>query len=150
MSSPHTRDSPKWQQLSAPTPTERHSAAFVHGFTRPQTRVPLSFAQRAALWLYYNMRQLLTLGLLLCAMPAFAEQATSECACINRNGAEVPLGQIACLTVGGKSFMARCSFSQNVLTWRRVQDGCIVAQNPYPFSPAPHLAEASRADQSHL
>lgn len=96
------------------------------------------------------MRQLLTLGLILAAMPAFAEQAPTECACINRNGVEVPLGEIACLNVGGKSFMARCSFSQNVLTWRRVQDGCIVSEAPYPFSPAPHLANVSRAAQSHL
>ncbi|WP_198662728.1 hypothetical protein [Primorskyibacter marinus] len=96
------------------------------------------------------MRQLLTLGLILAVMPAFAEQATSDCACINRNGVEVPLGALACLTVGGKSFMARCSFSQNVLTWRRVQDGCIISQAPYPLSSRPQLAETSRSGQSHL
>ena len=98
------------------------------------------------------MRILLTIALSLAALPVSAEEAKPDCACINRNGQEVPLGEIACLTVGGKSFMARCSMSLNVLTWRRVQDadGCIVSQAPYPFSPAPQVASAPLAGQSHL
>ncbi|WP_323770800.1 hypothetical protein [Antarctobacter sp.] len=96
------------------------------------------------------MRPILTLALILALQPALADEATSDCACINRNGQEVPLGEIACLTVGGKSFLARCSMSLNLLTWRRIQDGCVVSQAPYPFSPAPRFAEITPQPQSHL
>lgn len=66
--------------------------------------------------------------LALTAAPALADPGTPDCACINRDGSETPLGQIACLTVGGESFLARCAMSQNVLTWRRVQDGCLSSE----------------------
>ena len=55
--------------------------------------------------------------------------STVDCACINRDGQEVPLGQIACLTVGQTSFLARCAMSQNVLTWRKIGDGCPTARS---------------------
>jgi hypothetical protein len=58
------------------------------------------------------------------ATPLLADTASIPCACINRDGIEVPLGQVACLTVGGESFLARCDMSLNLLTWRRIQDGC--------------------------
>lgn len=69
--------------------------------------------------------KLMLIALLMLPASAFAQ--TSDCACINRNGVEVPLGQVACLTVGGQSFLARCAMSQNVLTWRKLQDGCPAA-----------------------
>lgn len=96
------------------------------------------------------MRVMLTFLLAFAALPVHSDEAASTCACINRDGQEVPLGEIACLTVGGKSFLARCAMSLNVLTWRRVQDGCVVSQAPYPFSPAPQIAKAPRTGQSHL
>ena len=65
-------------------------------------------------------------------LPALADVAPNgsavDCACINRNGQEVPLGQIACLTVGQTSFLARCAMSQNVLTWRKIGEGCPTAR----------------------
>ncbi|WP_425073702.1 hypothetical protein [Sagittula sp. S175] len=67
---------------------------------------------------------------------AFADEAPADCACINRNGAKVPLGQLACLTVGDTSFTARCAMSQNVLTWRKVADGCLSA-TVRPITPIP-------------
>ncbi|EBA10192.1 hypothetical protein [Sagittula stellata] len=67
---------------------------------------------------------------LLLSLPglALADETPTDCACINRDGSETPLGQIACLSVGGETFLARCAMSQNVLTWRRVQDGCLSSQ----------------------
>ena len=52
-----------------------------------------------------------------------------ECKCSNR-GEMVPMGGVACLTVDGKSFLARCEMSLNNPTWRRVQDGCPSASAP--------------------
>lgn len=42
------------------------------------------------------------------------------------------LGDIACLQVGSTMFMARCSMSLNVLTWRKVADGCLSSQISTP------------------
>jgi hypothetical protein len=47
----------------------------------------------------------------------------------------VALGQTACLTVGGKTFTARCAMSLNVMTWRKVADGCFTAQVPPVTTP---------------
>lgn len=46
-----------------------------------------------------------------------------ECMCSNR-GEMHPMGAVACLTVDGKSFLARCEMSLNNPTWRPVSDGC--------------------------
>jgi hypothetical protein len=58
----------------------------------------------------------------------------------------VELGQTACLTVGGKMFTARCALSLNVLTWRKVTDGCATAHRAPPITPV----VPSEEDQAHL
>ncbi|MGH1414016.1 MAG: hypothetical protein ACRBB0_11000 [Pelagimonas sp.] len=74
--------------------------------------------------------------LTLSCMPVTAQdQATKPCYCINRDGERVELGQIACLRVGDTSFMARCSMSLNVLTWRKVADGCLSSNISIPAQP---------------
>lgn len=82
----------------------------------------------------YGMKRAL-IALLLTASPAMAQTAQADCACIGKGGTETPLGQVICLTVGGQSFLARCAMSQNVLTWRKVQDGCPAARAATGLSP---------------
>jgi hypothetical protein len=61
------------------------------------------------------------------ATPAFA---ASECLA---NGQSFQIGQVACLTVAGKSHLARCDMVLNNTSWTKVQDDC--PQNTL----APHL-----------
>ncbi len=43
--------------------------------------------------------------------------------CTNR-GTRIELGELACLRVNGKAFVARCGMHQNNPMWRKVEDGC--------------------------
>ncbi|NIZ12397.1 hypothetical protein HCZ87_03160 [Phaeobacter sp. HF9A] len=58
---------------------------------------------------------------------------TVDCYCTNTQGNRIELGETICLQVDGRMFMAQCQMSLNVPMWRKVQDGCLAAQN----SPAP-------------
>ncbi|WP_046118538.1 hypothetical protein [Ensifer aridi] len=51
-----------------------------------------------------------------------------RCACRNRDGARYELGQVACIRVGGTSYLARCEMNLNVMTWKKLQDGCPTAE----------------------
>jgi hypothetical protein len=73
--------------------------------------------------------------LLLAATAVVAESVVAaepevRCACRNRDGSKYTLGQIACLRVGGVTYLARCEMNLNVLTWRKLRDGCPTAQAP--------------------
>lgn len=46
-----------------------------------------------------------------------------ECYCSNR-GERVPMGQLACLRIGSREFLARCAMSLNNPAWRRIREGC--------------------------
>jgi hypothetical protein len=46
------------------------------------------------------------------------------------------LGQIACIRVGGISYMARCEMDLNVTTWKKVRDGCPTARTASSSLPA--------------
>ncbi|TYO90157.1 hypothetical protein [Oceanicella actignis] len=61
------------------------------------------------------------------------------CYCTNR-GRKAPLGATACLTVGGKSFLARCEMSLNNPIWRKVSDLCPTSALAGPFSAAARAA----------
>jgi len=52
------------------------------------------------------------------ATPAFAAQ---ECLA---NGKSFQLGQVACLTLAGKSHLARCDMVLNNTSWTKIQDSC--------------------------
>lgn len=80
-------------------------------------------------------RALMVSILLMTALPATADTATAPCNCIASGGEKVPLGQVACLTVGGRSFLARCAMSLNLLTWRKITDGCPVSALPMSVAP---------------
>ena len=48
-----------------------------------------------------------------------------ECYCTDTFGKRHELGDIICLTVGGRSFMAKCVMAQNNPFWRDQKTGCL-------------------------
>lgn len=68
--------------------------------------------------------------LLAFAAPAFADVTgpggkTVDCYCTDTQGIRVELGEMICLTVDGRSFMAQCDMSLNVPIWRDTGTGCL-------------------------
>ncbi|MBC7133892.1 MAG: hypothetical protein H5U16_12435 [Roseovarius sp.] len=67
--------------------------------------------------------------LILVATPAMPDATiggkTVECYCTDSQGARVEMGEMTCLRVGGRMFMARCAMSLNVPIWREVSEGCL-------------------------
>lgn len=54
--------------------------------------------------------------------------AGANCYCKNRDGTQSPVGDVACVTVDGKSYLAQCEMQLNVTSWSKLQDGCPVTQ----------------------
>ncbi|MEM9047858.1 MAG: hypothetical protein AAGC92_03985 [Pseudomonadota bacterium] len=52
--------------------------------------------------------------------------AHAACFCRDSAGAQVRVGETACLIINGKSYLALCDMarSQNNTTWRRQREGC--------------------------
>lgn len=70
--------------------------------------------------------------------PAFAD---AECLA---NGKSFQIGQVACLTLAGRSHLARCDMVLNNTSWTRVDDECPGSMPPRPrptsiSTPAPSL-----------
>ena len=83
-------------------------------------------------------RLLILIGLL--ATPAWADVVgpggkVQDCYCTDSKGSRVELGEMICLQVDGRMFMAQCQMSLNVPMWREVQEGCLSSglQPPKPF-----------------
>ncbi len=51
--------------------------------------------------------------------------AKPECFCTDRMGKRKELGDIICLTVGGRSYEAKCIMAQNNPFWRDLNRGCM-------------------------
>ena len=76
------------------------------------------------------------LGILLaglCAAPAGADVQlpsgkVQDCFCTDRTGSRIELGEIICLQVDGRMFMARCEMSLNNPMWRELTDGCLSSE----------------------
>ncbi len=78
--------------------------------------------------------------------PAPAQSAGAlDCYCTDSSGARVELGEMICLSVGGRSFMAQCQMSLNVPMWREVGQICPAARG----RPAPLLPRQSRQPPVH-
>ena len=60
-----------------------------------------------------------------------------ECYCTDKTGARVELGQVICLQVDGRMFMARCEMSLNNPMWREVQEGCLSSERINQMSTIP-------------
>ena len=52
---------------------------------------------------------------------------TVECYCTDKQGARVELGELRCMNVGGRTFMARCEMALNNPFWRETGEGCIAS-----------------------
>lgn len=50
---------------------------------------------------------------------------TIDCYCTDKNGSRMELGEMTCLQVDGRMFMAQCQMSLNVPMWREVSEGCL-------------------------
>ncbi len=83
------------------------------------------------------------LSLILCTLPleALADVTspsgkTVECFCTDKGGARIELGQMTCLQVDGRMYMAQCQMSLNVPMWREVAPGCLSSElrNPALYS----------------
>ncbi|HKL55070.1 MAG: hypothetical protein ACX93P_14750 [Roseovarius sp.] len=83
-------------------------------------------------------RVVLTLALL--GSPALADQTiggkTVDCYCTDSNGSRVEMGEMICLNVGGRSFMAQCQMSLNVPMWREISQGCLSSSLRQRLQPA--------------
>ena len=67
------------------------------------------------------------------AVPAMADYVgpdgkVRDCYCTDKSGARVDLGQMICLKVDGRMFMAQCQMSLNVPMWREVSEGCLSSE----------------------
>lgn len=78
--------------------------------------------------------------LLLLATPALSDATiggkTIECYCTDKSGARIEMGEMICLQVDGKMFMAQCQMSLNVPMWRKISDGCLSSRLPQSLQPA--------------
>ena len=71
----------------------------------------------------------------LAPVDAWAEGAKNktkwpECFCTDRYGKRHELGDIICLTVGDRSYMAKCVMAQNNPFWRDQNMGCLSSSLP--------------------
>ncbi len=78
--------------------------------------------------------------------PALGQSAKGvDCYCTDSSGARVELGEMICLTVGGRSFVAQCQMSLNVPMWRELGQICPAARG----RPAPLLPRQNREPSVH-
>ena len=71
------------------------------------------------------------------ATDGFAQSKTKwpECFCTDKQGQRRELGDVICLTVGGRSFRAKCVMAQNNPFWRDLNEGCLSSQAPQDATP---------------
>ena len=58
-----------------------------------------------------------------------------ECYCTDRYGKRHELGDVICMTVGDRTYEAKCVMAQNNPFWRDQNRGCVVGsapQTPFP------------------
>ncbi len=95
-----------------------------------------------------TMRKIIFL-LAMLATPALAGGTTVggktiDCFCTDTKGLRVELGDVICLRVNGRDFLAQCDMSQNVPTWRDIGEGCVTSKaGPSTLQSKPHLLEPS-------
>ena len=80
------------------------------------------------------MRMISAIVTLVCAATTGWADVTSpsgktvDCYCTDKTGNRVELGEMICLQVDGRMFMAQCQMSLNVPMWREVQEGCLITR----------------------
>ncbi len=81
------------------------------------------------------------------ATPALADVTspsgkTVDCYCTDTEGLRVELGEMTCLVVNGRAFMAQCDMSLNVPIWRDIGMGCM--SSSVEPSPAERLLQLAQ------
>ena len=61
-----------------------------------------------------------------------------DCYCTDTTGSRIEIGEMTCLHVDGKTFMAQCQMALNVPIWRKVSDGCVMSSLPQRVQPTLH------------
>lgn len=80
------------------------------------------------------MRTLIPLvaAVIAAAPPALADYNLNgkmiDCYCTDSTGGRIEIGDMICLQVDGRMFMAQCQMSLNVPMWREIRDGCLSSQ----------------------
>jgi hypothetical protein len=54
-----------------------------------------------------------------------AQTVWPDCYCTDKTGQRLELGDIVCMSVGGRDFMARCEMSLNNPMWREIGSACL-------------------------
>ncbi|NTF41713.1 hypothetical protein G6L80_07240 [Agrobacterium rhizogenes] len=57
--------------------------------------------------------------------------AGENCYCKNTDGKQHAVGEVACMTVGGKSYLAQCEMNLNVTSWSKLQEGCPITRSAF-------------------
>ncbi|NDR57198.1 hypothetical protein [Aliiruegeria sabulilitoris] len=79
------------------------------------------------------MLRTLLIALLASVSPVWADVTAPsgrviDCYCTDSTGDRVELGDVICLRVDGRMFLARCEMSLNNPMWREVQEGCTTSR----------------------
>ncbi|MBO9479098.1 hypothetical protein J7382_16240 [Shimia sp. R11_0] len=79
--------------------------------------------------------------LVLLATPAWADGVINgvpvDCYCTDKQGQRVEVGEMICLQVDGRMFMAQCQMSLNVPMWREISPGCLSSRLSAPARTGP-------------
>ncbi|MDL2410841.1 hypothetical protein PY650_35995 [Rhizobium calliandrae] len=70
----------------------------------------------------------IVVGLSFVAVASAPAMAGQNCYCKSKDGTLHPIGAVACMTVDGKSYLARCQMNLNVTSWSKLQEGCPVTE----------------------
>ncbi|WP_308918081.1 hypothetical protein [Jannaschia sp. LMIT008] len=67
--------------------------------------------------------------LVLSTLPALAQTGVTrsggDCDCVTAQGRAVAQGEMTCLTINGRTIMARCDMSQNSPIFRYTDEACV-------------------------
>ena len=89
----------------------------------------------------------LPLLLILAASPVYADWNMNgkviDCYCTDTTGNKVDIGEMTCLHVDGRMFMAQCDMSLNVPIWREISEGCLSSSLSGGQSTAPDIQTGS-------
>jgi hypothetical protein len=89
------------------------------------------------------MRKTATWLVFAASVASLATPAAADCLC-RAVGVVVSEGQTVCITTPDGRKLARCEKSQNVSSWRFLQDACPSAEGPVPVEQAPDTLALSR------
>jgi hypothetical protein len=73
------------------------------------------------------MARFAPLALVACliAGPAAAAGPGGECYCRDGHGGRAELGDVICLNVNGRAFLAQCQMASNVTAWKDLKRPCV-------------------------